>query len=522
MKPKTLHFVIIPEAAAQTGEAEEEAYFAKLDKLIQLLRSKAKTQSHSSLVLEYMKKSDPHFSADGSPDTPLVSSTGGSNGSSSSGGSNKAVTKLWLPTPGVEASKCITLCTDKRARSDRVFHFDFYWIACDSWLMEELIGTLFIRCKNWGLRMAQTPEYFHAPIMQIHPYRCQPYFQFSNRFERDPMVALSKVAYIQKHCFEAVDSEWIRDADQVTEWVTSAFIDAKKKLSQLLNVDNSSTTTATTPASASTSTSGSTTASAMKKSNSQSALSVAVAAEIAAGNLQSSSSNVTTPVNSSDHATSKVAMSPVNTVNGLQSNDSATRQITNTATAISATTDVLVLSPVKSPKAAVAVVQPSSPALHSESIRTPVSQQQSQMTSQSQLIRGGLSFNLFRGATKKYTGVSTLNIPERKSTGYMPNQSKDSFKTTENKLNFMSKNETQYFHRNGHSCVRFGPNSFVWMFSIGGKISDLSTNVDKEKVLVSEKMRQFFDRCKTVDVCVDILYDLIDSVCGDVRNNLKI
>lgn len=489
LKPKTLHFVIIPDAASQVGGADEEAYFAKLDKLLQLLRSKAKPNNQGSLTLDYIKQTDLRMSTDGSPEILHTGSTVRNN--------SRTVTKLWLPTPGAEASKWVTLCTDKRVRTNRVFHFDFYWIACDSWLMEELVGTLFIRCKNWGLRMAQTPEYFHTPVVQVHPYRCQPYVLFSDRYEKDPMVAHSKAAYIQRHFFEVSDSEWIRDTDQSSEWVTAAFIDAKKKLELLLNTNAPSNTS-----------SSSTPNSSLVKSQSQSALSAAVAAEKAAGNLP------TTPQQGSN-VTSTAVLSPAKRIDSELTDQNS--QVVTPKTIPLAAVDGTVLSPSKSipntkvePPDAVALAVPALIGSDTQHSSTPPIMQ----ATQSPMLRGSLgSFAFLRGTGKKHTGVATLNIPERKPTSFMPNQSKELSKASENKLNFMSKHDTQYLHRNGHSCVRFAPNGFVWMFSMGSKVSDLPANTDKEKAQIAEKIRDFFDRCKTVDVCVDILYDLIDDVC---------
>ena len=110
--------------------------------------------------------------------------------------------KIWLKSQHDVVPKWAILRSDRHVCSQSVFHFEVYWIACDSWLMEEFINTLFMRCKTINLRLLQVPELFSIPNLLIHPYRSQPCILFSNRYEISPEVAYYKHKYIHKYILD--------------------------------------------------------------------------------------------------------------------------------------------------------------------------------------------------------------------------------------------------------------------------------------------------------------------------------
>ena len=65
-------------------------------------------------------------------------------------------------------------------------------------------------------------------------------------------------------------------------------------------------------------------------------------------------------------------------------------------------------------------------------------------------------------------------------------------------------NPMQYIHRSGNICIRFAPNGFVWVIN-------LSTH-EKEKINVYNNYILFIKFVESVDICMDIVDDLINDV----------
>ena len=151
------------------------------------------------------------------PPLPTATSTANTN-------TNTAVKsyhfKLWLPNTSDTNSKWIILRIDTNIYSNICIHFDLFWIACDSWLIEEFINTLYIRCRSWNLKCIQIPEVYVTSSLYIHPYRPQQYILLSNQYMKYNNINICdyKQEYIIKYYLNSnrYKNEWIRDHDQKT------------------------------------------------------------------------------------------------------------------------------------------------------------------------------------------------------------------------------------------------------------------------------------------------------------------
>ena len=112
------------------------------------------------LLLQYLQKSDVM-----KQQLRVVSDTTGVM--HSSGKAGQVVLKVFLREPSHPNPKWIYIRVDPIFDIRKSFHIEIHWLACDSWLLEDYITLLFRRCSGWGIRIVQTPEYFHTSNLQV-------------------------------------------------------------------------------------------------------------------------------------------------------------------------------------------------------------------------------------------------------------------------------------------------------------------------------------------------------------------
>ena len=272
VKPKRLRFAIIPDLNI-LGGIDEVNYYTKIDKLIQFIKSKVRNTKpvattdttstknnttsggngdagggggvessgdHNSDFYDIFASSEfkfkkihtdtltspPTTTTDNNTTTnttpPTTTATNITTTTTTSTAIKSYHYKLWLPNTSDTNSKWIILRIDTNIYSNICIHFDLFWIACDSWLIEEFINTLYIRCRSWNLRCLQIPEIYVTSSLYIHPYRPQQYILLSNQYMKHTSNNINicdyKQEYIIKYYFNSSSykNEWIRDHDQKT------------------------------------------------------------------------------------------------------------------------------------------------------------------------------------------------------------------------------------------------------------------------------------------------------------------
>ena len=282
VKPKRLRFAIIPDLNI-LGSIDEVNYYTKIDKLIQFIKSKVRTTKpntttntnntsgvgvgetscgHNSDFYDIFASTEFKFhklhtdtttpptttttaTAAEAPTTyttttpttslpttttpPLTTPPHTNNNTTNTTTTSSTSTaiksyhyKLWLPNTSDTNCKWIILRIDTNIYSNICIHFDLFWIACDSWLIEEFINTLYIRCRSWNLKCISIPEIYVTSSLYIHPYRPQQYILFSEQYMKHNSNSINicdyKQEYIIKYYFNssAFKNEWIRDHDQKT------------------------------------------------------------------------------------------------------------------------------------------------------------------------------------------------------------------------------------------------------------------------------------------------------------------
>jgi hypothetical protein len=219
IKPKRLRFSLIPELISDADADEEAAYFAKFEKLVQYLKSKARNKNLLDIKVDKAKNPGEDIAA-------AVPTTQSNNIKHTTN-----IIRLWLPSPAQESTNWITLRYDNSASIHRVYHLEVHWVACEAFLVDEFVNTLFIRCRNWQLRLVQIPEYFVTANLNIHPYRSQPFFSLQSSL---PSVVKSKYAplvnFIESDYFVGQPNEWLEDNKQLTNWSELGLNDPKTEL----------------------------------------------------------------------------------------------------------------------------------------------------------------------------------------------------------------------------------------------------------------------------------------------------
>ena len=143
IKSRKLNFTIVPYECIEVSE-----YLVKVE-----------------LLLQYLQKSESM-----KQQIRIVSDTTGVI--NSAGKAGQLVLKVFLRDPSHPNPKWIYLRVDSIFDIRKCFHIEIHWVACDSWLLEDYITLLFRRCSGWGIRIVQTPEYFHTSNLQVLQMRC--------------------------------------------------------------------------------------------------------------------------------------------------------------------------------------------------------------------------------------------------------------------------------------------------------------------------------------------------------------
>ena len=86
----------------------------------------------------------------------------------------QVINTLWLRDKNTSQPRWIYFKHDELIKPGRVFHMSFHWMACDSWLTEELVTLLFRRSTSFSIRVVQASEFFYTTNLQLNPFRAQP------------------------------------------------------------------------------------------------------------------------------------------------------------------------------------------------------------------------------------------------------------------------------------------------------------------------------------------------------------
>ena len=68
--------------------------------------------------------------------------------------------------------KChwLNVVCDSTLDSFKAYHIEFQWLACEGVRVKELAHSLYRRASQFGLRIAQVPEYARSSNLYIHPF----------------------------------------------------------------------------------------------------------------------------------------------------------------------------------------------------------------------------------------------------------------------------------------------------------------------------------------------------------------
>ena len=114
-----------------------------------------------------------------------------------------------------------------------------------------------------------------------------------------------------------------------------------------------------------------------------------------------------------------------------------------------------------------------------------------------------------RQALHKHT--STNNISNNINDNSGSNNNYSNLNTNKRDIYY---NSMQYIHRSGNICIRFAPNGFVWVINL--------TTHEKEKNNIYNNYILFIKFVESVDICMDIVDDLINDVliysCTNTNN----
>jgi hypothetical protein len=73
------------------------------------------------------------------------------------------------------------------------------------------------------------------------------------------------------------------------------------------------------------------------------------------------------------------------------------------------------------------------------------------------------------------------------------------------------KTDHQYLHRMAFASVRVGPNGFVWLSNLSGKVSDLNLSLLERDNINARKQSEFRSFCTSVSVCYELLIDIFEE-----------
>ena len=81
--------------------------------------------------------------------------------------SSMHIMKIYLRGPKHPNPKWVYLHVDSCYNEKYVFHVEIFWLACDSWLVDEMITKMNRRASGFGLRVIQITEVFHNKTINV-------------------------------------------------------------------------------------------------------------------------------------------------------------------------------------------------------------------------------------------------------------------------------------------------------------------------------------------------------------------
>lgn len=143
IKSRKLNFTIVPPESVDVSD-----YLGKVELLLQYLQKSESLKQQIKIISDLPSAVD------------------------SKGRAHPVVVKVFLREPTHPNPKWIYVRVDPFFELHRSFHIEIHWLVCDSWLLEDYVTLLFRRCNGWGIRIVQTPEYFHTSNLQVIFTRC--------------------------------------------------------------------------------------------------------------------------------------------------------------------------------------------------------------------------------------------------------------------------------------------------------------------------------------------------------------
>tara|TARA_A100001015_G_scaffold239564_1_gene272897 strand:+ start:204 stop:6080 length:5877 start_codon:yes stop_codon:yes gene_type:complete len=226
LKLKRIRFALMPDIAATTSKDGQVAYFAKIDLLTAFLTNycrddKIEVKKVYGLLNVESIEEEMNQTQHGQHEQKQQRQQQQQQDTSHKAVATRDVI-LWVAQPNTDDPKWIYLTYDTLVHSDRVFHLTFQWVKCDSWNVDELTNHVFRRCTNWGLRLAQIPEYFCESNLAIHPFRAQPWIPV-DQLDANLTTNLgyeTATIVVERLFFADVkrSQHWCRDKYQKTDW----------------------------------------------------------------------------------------------------------------------------------------------------------------------------------------------------------------------------------------------------------------------------------------------------------------
>ena len=107
---------------------------------------------------------------------------------------------------------------DKTAFTYKALHLEFHWVACDAWLIDDMLTVLYRRCAKWGLRICQVPQYYSTDDLNVHPFRALPFIPITKSTrESIPSVFPTTLRTVERLIFSRRNG-WLFDNEYRTDW----------------------------------------------------------------------------------------------------------------------------------------------------------------------------------------------------------------------------------------------------------------------------------------------------------------
>ena len=155
---KSLRFTIIPDLAYSADLLK--SYLEKIEKLSNFFSKYCDETVRIRVDVEAFEK--------------LMTEETTARQSEQSFKARQVINTLWLRDKNTPQPRWIYFKHEELIKPGRVFHMSLHWMACDSWLTEELVTLLFRRSTSISIRVVQTSEFFYTDNLQLNPFRAQP------------------------------------------------------------------------------------------------------------------------------------------------------------------------------------------------------------------------------------------------------------------------------------------------------------------------------------------------------------